>query len=64
MAGFYLDFEKPIVDLDQKIDEMIEMNSKDGTDLSSEIVRLKEKRKKLMKKVYSNLSRWQRVQLA
>ena len=64
MAGFYLDFEKPIVDLDQKIDEMIEMSSKDGTDLSSEIVRLKEKREKITKKIYSNLSRWQRVQLA
>ena len=64
MVGFYLDFEKPIVDLDQKIDEMIEMSSKDGTDLSSEIVRLKEKREKITKKIYSNLSRWQRVQLA
>ena len=64
MAGFYLDFEKPIVDLDQKIEEMIEMSSKDGTDLSSEIVRLKEKREKITKKIYSNLSRWQRVQLA
>ena len=64
MPGFYLDFEKPIVDLDQKIDEMIEMSSKDGTDLSSEIVRLKEKREKITKKIYSNLSRWQRVQLA
>ena len=64
MAGFYLDFEKPIADLDQKIDEMIEMSSKNGTDLSSEIVRLKEKREKITKKIYSNLSRWQRVQLA
>lgn len=64
MAGFYLDFEKPIADLDQKIDEMIERSSKDGTDLSSEIVRLKEKREKITKKIYSNLSRWQRVQLA
>ena len=64
MAAFYLDFEKPIADLDQKIDEMIEMSSKDGTDLSLEIVRLKEKREKLTKKIFSNLSRWQRVQLA
>ena len=64
MAGFYLDFEKPIADLDQKIDEMIEMSSKDGTDLSLEIVRLKEKREKITKKIFSNLSRWQRVQLA
>ena len=64
MAAFYLDFEKPIADLDQKIDEMIEMSSKDGTDLSLEIVRLKEKREKITKKIFSNLSRWQRVQLA
>lgn len=64
MAEYFLDFEKPIVDLDQKIDELIEINSKEGVDHSTEINRLREKRKNLAQKVYSNLSRWQRVQLA
>ena len=40
MAGFYLDFEKPIADLDQKIDEMVEMSSKDGTDLSLSLIHI------------------------
>ncbi len=64
MAEYYLDFEKPVAELDQKIDDLIEMNSKDGVDHSSEISRLREKRDKLAQKVYTNLSRWQRVQLA
>lgn len=64
MAEYYLDFEKPIAELDEKIDDLIEMNSKDGTDHSSEITRLKDKRDKLAEKVYTNLNRWQRVQLA
>ena len=41
MAGFYLDFEKPIVDLDQKIDEMIEMSADNNTaweDLGADLV--------------------------
>ncbi len=64
MAEYYLDFEKPIAELDQKIDNLIEINSKDGVDHTSEITNLKDKRDKLAEKVYSNLSRWQRVQLA
>ena len=47
MAEYYLDFEKPIAELDQKIADLIEMNSKDGADHSSEITRLKDKRDKL-----------------
>ncbi|MEE2876608.1 MAG: acetyl-CoA carboxylase carboxyltransferase subunit alpha [Candidatus Neomarinimicrobiota bacterium] len=64
MAEYYLDFEKPIAELDQKIDDLIEMNSKGDVDHSSEINRLREKREKLAEKVYTNLTRWQRVQLA
>ena len=64
MADFFLDFEKPIFDLQKRIDELIEMNSKDGMDHSTEITRLNQKKDKLTNKIYNNLNRWQRVQLA
>lgn len=59
MNGIWLDFEKPIIELEKKIEELKGLH---GT--HEEIVRLKTQVEKLKKKVYSNLSRWQRVQLA
>jgi len=59
----YLDFEQPIADLETKIGELREYST-DNVDFSSEIKRLEKKADKLKKEVYSNLSRWQRTQLA
>ncbi len=62
MAKNILEFEKPIAELEQKIEEM--RNLKGDIDLSEEIENLEKKVKELKKSVYSNLTRWQRVQLA
>jgi acetyl-CoA carboxylase carboxyl transferase subunit alpha len=59
----YLDFEQPIADLETKIGELREYST-DNVDFSSEIKRLEKKAEKLKKEVYSNLTRWQRTQLA
>ncbi len=59
----YLDFERPIADLETKIGELREYST-DNVDFSSEIKKLEKKADKLKKEVYSNLSRWQRTQLA
>ena len=59
----YLDFEQPIADLETKIGELREYST-DNVDFSSEIKKLEKKADKLKKEVYSNLSRWQRTQLA
>ncbi len=59
----YLDFEKPIADLETKIGELREYST-DNVDFSSEIAKLEKKADKLKKEVYSNLTRWQRTQLA
>jgi len=64
MTKLMLDFEKPIFALEEKIEEMRELSSANGVDLEDEIRRLEEKLRKLIKKTYSNLNRWQRVQLA
>jgi acetyl-CoA carboxylase carboxyl transferase subunit alpha len=62
MAG--LDFEKPIFELEKKIQELRHFVSEKRIDLSSEVRRLEEKLDHLKKDTYANLSAWQRVQLA
>jgi len=59
-----LEFEKPIVELQQKIEEMRGLSASGDVDIEDEIKRLEAKLEKLYTKVYSGLSRWQRVQLA
>jgi len=62
MAG--PDFEKPIVELEKKIQELRSFISEKKIDLSSEVKKLEEKLEKLRKDTYANLSPWQKVQLA
>lgn len=57
-----LDFEKPIIDLENKIDEMRGLSAE--FDISSEIKTLEKKVDALRKNIYENLTRWQRVQIA
>jgi acetyl-CoA carboxylase carboxyl transferase subunit alpha len=64
MAGLTFDFEKPIVELEKKIAEMRELSASGDVDISEEIAQLESKAQKLREEVYSNLTRWQRVQLA
>lgn len=64
MAGLLLEFEKPIVELEKKISEMKAYSLEENVELSDEIGRLESKLEKLMRDTYSNLSSWQRVQLA
>ena len=57
-----LDFEKPIIELEKKIEEM--KDYEDNLDIKEEIEKLEEKVITLKKNVFKNLTRWQRVQLA
>ena len=59
-----LEFEKPIADLEQKLQEMKELATGRNIDLSSDIHSLEEKILALKKETFQNLTRWQRVQLS
>ncbi len=59
-----LDFEKPIIALEKKIQELKGFISEKKIDLSSEVGRLEEKLEHLKKETYGNLTAWQRVQIA
>ncbi len=62
MAGLILDFEKPIIELESKINEMRLMSEE--LDLGEQITILESKVEDLKLQVYKNLTRWQRVQIA
>lgn len=62
MAKVVLDFEKPIFELEQKIEEIKKLS--DNVDVSDEVKTLEKKVSQLRENVFSNLTRWQRVQLA
>ncbi len=62
MAKVILDFERPIIELEQKIVEM--RKYADNLDIADEITTLESKVDQLRENVYSSLTRWQRVQLA
>lgn len=64
MNGSGLQFEKPILELERKIEELRKFTSSENIDLQSEIDRLQEKLDKLKREVFTNLTPWQRVQIA
>ncbi len=59
-----LDFERPVIELERKIEELRKFSSGEKMDLSEEIKKLEDKLDKVKKEVYENLTPWQRVQLA
>ncbi|MCA9404979.1 MAG: acetyl-CoA carboxylase carboxyltransferase subunit alpha [Candidatus Omnitrophica bacterium] len=59
-----LDFEKPIFELETKIDELRNFGTDKNITLDPEVKKLEKKLEKMKEEVYSNLTTWQRVQLA
>jgi len=59
-----LDFEKPISELEKKIEELKTLTTREDIDLSDEIRKLEERLKKAKGEIFKNLTPWQRVQIA
>jgi acetyl-CoA carboxylase carboxyl transferase subunit alpha len=64
MKQTFLDFEQPIADLQQKIDELRYVHEDSAVDISDEIARLSKKSQQLTKDIYSKLTAWQIAQVA
>jgi acetyl-CoA carboxylase carboxyl transferase subunit alpha len=62
MAKNVLEFEKPIIELESKIDEIRKLSSQ--LNMEEEIRKLEKKVLELKEGIYSGLTRWQKVQLA
>ena len=59
-----LDFEKPIADLEKKLDELRGQSRDNKVNLDPEVRRMESKIEEMKRHVYSNLNAWQRVQIA
>lgn len=64
MAEFHLEFEKPLVELKKKIHELEQFSKQNSIDVSDQVKALHLRQEEMMKTIYSNLTPWQRVQLA
>jgi acetyl-CoA carboxylase carboxyl transferase subunit alpha len=60
----FLDFEKPIAELESKIEELRKMSEADGLNIADELVRLTDKADKQLRATYGKLNAWQKTQVA
>jgi acetyl-CoA carboxylase carboxyl transferase subunit alpha len=58
-----LEFEKPIVELEQKIEELNQL-SREGLDIGADVAALESRVEAMRKEIFSGLSRWQTAQVA
>jgi len=64
LAQEYLEFEKPIAELEKKIEELTLFTSNGNIDLEEEILKLHKKSDQLRAEIYSRLTPWQKVQIS
>ncbi len=64
MAVQYLEFEKPIIELEQKIEELKTFNLGGFTNVDDEIKNLEAKKERLIKDIFKNINNWQITQLS
>ena len=60
---FHLEFEKPIVELEKKIEELNEL-ARQGLDIGADVASLEGNIEQMRADIFSNLSRWQTAQVA
>lgn len=63
-SGFYLDFERDLVELEKKIDDLKSQAETNGLNLDEGVQKLEAQAAKKRREIYTNLSPWQRVQIA
>lgn len=64
MSTIYLDFEKPIEELNEQIVKTKEVGEKGKVDIASTLAELEKKLENTTKEIYENLTPWQRVQVS
>ncbi len=64
METAWLDFEKPIIELERKIEDLRAFATKENLEFTEELKKLEAKADRLRSEIYTNLTTWQRVQLA
>ncbi len=60
----FLDFEKPIAELESKLDELRNMSEPEGLNIAEEVGRLSDKVERQLRAIYARLTPWQKAQVA
>ena len=60
----YLDFEKPIAEIEGKIEELRHLSGQNGVNILEDVARLQAKVDKQIRQAYAKLSPWQKAQVA
>ncbi len=60
----FLDFEKPLAELESKIEELRRMSEPDGMNIAEEVARLTDKADRQLRATYAKLTPWQKTQVA
>ena len=60
----FLDFEKPIAELEGKIQELRHLSDNGDINIAEEVAKLQAKAERMLRQTYGRLSSWQRVQVA
>jgi len=60
----FLEFEKPIAELEGKIEELRKMSEADGLNIAEEVAKLTEKSDRQLRATYAKLTPWQKTQVA
>ena len=60
----YLDFEKPIAELENRVEQLRETAANDAIDIDAEVTKLEAKANKLVRDTYAKLTPWQKTQVA
>ena len=60
----YLDFEKPLAELEGKIEELRHLSDPQGMNIAEEVAKLSEKAERLLHTTYAKLTPWQKTQVA
>jgi acetyl-CoA carboxylase carboxyl transferase subunit alpha len=63
-ATYVLEFEKPILQLERQVHDLVSIQETKGTDYSAEVNGLRQNLTALLRKTYSNLTAWETVQVA
>ena len=60
----FIEFEKPIAELESKIEELRKMQEADGLNIAEEVAKLTEKHDRQLRATYAKLTPWQKTQVA
>ncbi|MDQ3814017.1 MAG: acetyl-CoA carboxylase carboxyltransferase subunit alpha [Armatimonadota bacterium] len=64
MLSRWLPLEKPLVELEEQIEELKRLATRENIDVSDKVKRLEERKRALMAKIFQDLTPWEKVQMA